>query len=99
MKNHLILLLIIAILIQSCKLVYKRPVSLREAYKPHTETLIKVINTHGQKNYFIKIITADSLYYGLILRGDTIELIPSQIKSIYLIDLTKTAEALDWWIN
>ncbi|TRX02417.1 hypothetical protein [Flavobacterium gawalongense] len=84
-------LLVIALILQSCSVYKKTPVTLDEAVTADRKVLVvKVDNT---KLKFIRIEQIDGIYYGRIKTRGGIEKIPlteSDLKTIRVLDKTAT---------
>jgi hypothetical protein len=92
LKNRTIcFLLIIALILQSCAVYKKTPVTLNEA--ANADRKILVVKTDNTKLKFKKIEKIDGVYYGLIKTKGQIEKIPlteSDLKTIRVLDKTVT---------
>lgn len=92
LKNKTIcFFLIMALILQSCAVYKKTPVTLNEAATADGKVL--VVKTDNTKLKFKKIEQIDSVYYGLIKTKGQIEKIPlteSDLKTIRLLDKTAT---------
>ncbi|SHM08802.1 hypothetical protein [Flavobacterium xinjiangense] len=92
LKNRTIcFLLIIALILQSCAVYKKTPVTLNEA--ANVDRKILVVKTDNTKLKFKKIEKIDGVYYGLIKTKGQIEKIPlteSDLKTIRVLDKTAT---------
>jgi hypothetical protein len=92
LKNKTIcFLLIIALILQSCAVYKKTPVTLNEA--ANADRKILVVKTDNTKLKFKKIEKIDGVYYGLIKTKGQIEKIPlteSDLKTIRVLDKTVT---------
>ncbi|HEY4618846.1 MAG TPA: hypothetical protein VIH09_11695 [Flavobacterium sp.] len=92
LKNKTIcFFLIMALILQSCAVYKKTPVTLNEAATADGKVL--VVKTDNTKLKFKKIEQIDGVYYGLIKTKGQIEKIPlteSDLKTIRLLDKTAT---------
>jgi hypothetical protein len=83
--------LVIALILQSCAVYKKTPVTLNEA--ANADRKILVLKTDNTKIKFKKIEQIDGIYYGLIRTKGRIEKIPlteSDLKTIRALDKTAT---------
>jgi hypothetical protein len=92
LKNKTVcFLLIIALILQSCAVYKKTPVTLNEAASADRKVL--VVKTDNTKIKFKKIEQIDDVYYGLIKtkgRTEKIPLTESDLKTIRVLDKTAT---------
>lgn len=83
--------LVIALILQSCAVYKKTPITLNEAV--NADRKILVLKTDNTKIKFKKIEQIDGIYYGLIRTKGRIEKIPlteSDLKTIRALDKTAT---------
>jgi hypothetical protein len=83
--------LVIALILQSCAVYKKTPVTINEA--ANADRKILVLKTDNTKIKFKKIEQIDGIYYGLIRSKGRIEKIPlteSDLKTIRVLDKTAT---------
>lgn len=92
LKNKTVsFLLVIALIIQSCNVYKKAPVTVDEAVTANRKILI--VKTDNTKLKFIKVEQIDGIYYGRIKVTGKIEKIPlteSDLKTIRVLDKTAT---------
>jgi hypothetical protein len=92
LKNKTVcFLLVISLILQSCAVYKKTPVTLNEVANANRKIL--VIKTDNTKMKFKKIEQIDGIYYGLIRTKGRIEKIPlteSDLKTIRALDKTAT---------
>ncbi|MFV5702923.1 hypothetical protein ACM55F_13710 [Flavobacterium sp. XS2P12] len=84
-------LLVIALMLQSCSVYKKTPVTLEEAAT--TDRKVLVIKSDNTKLKFKRIEQTDGIYYGLLKTRAGIERIPlteSDLKTIRVLDKTAT---------
>ena len=84
-------LLVIALMLQSCSVYKKMPVTLEEAAT--TDRKVLVIKSDNTKLKFRRIEQTDGIYYGLLKTRAGIERIPlteSDLKTIRVLDKTAT---------
>ena len=87
MKKSISILFLVTILLQSCVVYQKTPVSINEAYKRGSR--VKIISKLGESYIFNGIYIKDSIYYGV--EGDNlVRLDTAQISGIYLQDNKKS---------
>jgi hypothetical protein len=86
MNKSVSFVLLATMLIQSCVVYQKAPVSIDEAYNTKA---VKIITKDGQAKVFENIVKEDSLYYGVLWDKHTL-LSLEEIESVYLKDVDKS---------